>query len=345
MTAAGIRLDGHDASISAQAIQISTLESTTGTHTTQISQAQADINAAEAAILLRATKAEIDGTLAPEWSAVVTYTAGEQVRYYSTQYDLYKCILTSPAGTLPTNDTYWTKLGLIGGRVSQAEADIDAAEASILLKASQVDLSALTSRVSNAEIDIDGAQASILLHTSQISTLQDTTGTHTAQIAQAQIDINTAESNIADGQAGTWSSISSKATTATVSAIDIRLSTVESDISAGEAGTWASITNKLGIATYDADQKVGGVLRIGEAEEAITVLEGDNNSIKAQYTLKLNVNDRVAGFGLMLSDDEPSEFAIVADRFIIVDPDIDGNERCPSSWAKVVCTLSASMAT
>ena len=131
-----------------------------------------------------------------------------------------------------------------------------------------------------------------------------------------------------------------------MSAIDIRLSTVESDISAGEAGTWASITNKLGIATYDADQKVGGVLRIGEAEEAITVLEGDNNSIKAQYTLKLNVNDRVAGFGLMLSDDEPSEFAIVADRFIIVDPDIDGNESVPFIVGDIGgVLLSASTAT
>jgi hypothetical protein len=42
-------------------------------------------------------------------------------------------------------------------------------------------------------------------------------------------------------------------------------------------------------------------------------------NMQAQYTVKLNVNGRVAGFGLMLSEDTPSEFVIVAEKFQVID--------------------------
>lgn len=49
-----------------------------------------------------------------------------------------------------------------------------------------------------------------------------------------------------------------------------------------------------------------------------------DDTIAAEYTLKMNLDingeSRVAGFGLMLEEGEPSEFMIIADKFQIVDP-------------------------
>ena len=51
--------------------------------------------------------------------------------------------------------------------MSQAEIDIDGANAAIALKASQTTVDALGNRVSQAEIDIDGANAAIALKVSK----------------------------------------------------------------------------------------------------------------------------------------------------------------------------------
>ena len=77
-------------------------------------------------------------------------------------------------------------------RVSQAEIDIDAAEAAIALKASQSTVDNLSTRLTQAEIDIDGAEAAIALKASQQSV--DALGT---RMSQAEIDIDGAEAAIA----------------------------------------------------------------------------------------------------------------------------------------------------
>lgn len=45
------------------------------------------------------------------------------------------------------------------------------------------------------------------------------------------------------------------------------------------------------------------------------------DGVKAQYTVKLNAKDKVAGFGLMLDEGTPSTFEILADKFAIVHSD------------------------
>lgn len=45
------------------------------------------------------------------------------------------------------------------------------------------------------------------------------------------------------------------------------------------------------------------------------------DGINAQYTVKLNNNMKVAGFGLMLEEGEPSTFEILADKFAVVNTD------------------------
>lgn len=45
------------------------------------------------------------------------------------------------------------------------------------------------------------------------------------------------------------------------------------------------------------------------------------DGVTAQYTVKLNTNDKIAGFGLMLEEGEPSTFEVLANRFAIVNSD------------------------
>jgi hypothetical protein len=103
----------------------------------------------------------------------------------------------------------------------------------------------------------------------------------------------------------------------------LRISTAESNISTLQSNmstAQSDITDRVTVATYNADQKVDGVLRIAAAESTLSAQGGDITNMKAQYTLKLNVNDRVAGIGLMLSKDAPSEFIVLADKFQVVNP-------------------------
>lgn len=58
-------------------------------------------------------------------------------------------------------------INLIGHRTSQVEADIDAAEAAITLKANQTSVDILETRLSGAEVRIDGAEAAIELKAGQ----------------------------------------------------------------------------------------------------------------------------------------------------------------------------------
>ena len=54
---------------------------------------------------------------------------------------------------------------------------------------------------------------------------------------------------------------------------------------------------------------------------SIETLAQVTDGIQAEYTVKLNNNNKVAGFGLMLSENEPSTFEVVADKFAIVNYD------------------------
>ncbi len=211
----------------------------------------------------------------------------------------------------------------IDDRLSQAEIDIDGANAQIALKASQSSLDETNTELTAAEVVIDGHTASIGLHATQISTLQSTTGTHTTQIGQAQIDIDAAEAAIALKASQT----ALDTTNSNLSTLTGRVSTAETAISAGEAGTWASISNKVAIASYNADQYDGETLRIAAAETAIGVIDDDVDGLKAEYTVKLNANGRVAGIGLVLDEDSPSEFIVLADKFQVVDPSDEGEPK------------------
>ena len=54
---------------------------------------------------------------------------------------------------------------------------------------------------------------------------------------------------------------------------------------------------------------------------SIETLTQVTDGVKAEYTVKLNTNNKIAGFGLMLEEGEPSTFEILANRFAVVNSD------------------------
>lgn len=94
-------------------------------------------------------------------------------------------ILTIGVGQSMLNDTAMKDLEM---RVTQAEIDIDGANAAIALKASELTVQALSQRLSQAEIDIDGANAAIDLKAS-ITELTETQ----KELKSAELRINAAE--------------------------------------------------------------------------------------------------------------------------------------------------------
>lgn len=109
----------------------------------------------------------------------------------------------------------------------------------------------------------------------------------------------------------------------------LRISTAENTISniqtsLGPGGDiYIMITDRLTITTYELDQYDGETLRIDAAEQTLSLVSEDMDDVKAEWTVKLNVNNRVAGVGLMLGSSQPSEFIILVDKFKIVNPNND----------------------
>jgi predicted phage tail protein len=68
---------------------------------------------------------------------------------------------------------------------------------------------------------------------------------------------------------------------------------------------------------------------VGGHTATISAHTSSINGLSAAYTLKLNVNGRIAGFGLALSEGAPSEFIILADKFAIVSPNDNDKTAVP----------------
>lgn len=142
-----------------------------------------------------------------------------------------------------------------------------------------------------------------------------------------------------------------------------RLSLAETDIIAGKAGQWASITDTVIIANQATDRiaAVENRIEVYDTKECEEWVSGGYNvgdivahdgtfwrckvqhttahepaegtywteivaGLLAQWTLKMTVNNHVAGVGLMLNGDTGlSDFAILADKFRIMLPNDTGD--------------------
>jgi predicted nucleic acid-binding Zn-ribbon protein len=242
---------------------------------------------------------------------------------------------------------------------SQAN-DIVALDASIFEL--ETETTANASAVSNLEVRVTAAEGSITSNATDITTLQsdlattDNTLTGTSTALTALTTRVTANEGSITSQSSDITSLQSSLTSVTdsatanstaISALDTRVTSAEgtitsqsSDITSLQSSLTTANTNITGNATA-----ISGIdTRVTSAEGSITSIStdittlqtsvGDNstsittqatsiNGLEAQYTVKIDNNGRVAGYGLASTagDSTPtSEFVVIADQFSVVNP-------------------------
>jgi hypothetical protein len=162
---AGITVDPSSGAVTIQAVE--TLASQTDT---RFSAVEVDLDAAEAAITLKASVTYVNNAIAAAVldSADLASLNELEIKVNQAEVD----IDANEAAIALKADT--TTVSGINTRLNTAEIDIDANESAIALKASQTDLTALDDRVSVAEIEIDALDAaSITLTVRDTITLKD----------------------------------------------------------------------------------------------------------------------------------------------------------------------------
>jgi uncharacterized protein YjbI with pentapeptide repeats len=235
---------------------------------------------------LSVLQAEINELLdLPEYDPAETYEIGESVIYDGA---VYQAILQT-TGNLPTNTTYWKKLG-------------DFATFGDALAAAFEDISVLTGDL-NAETSARTALASQLRGN---YTGNDLTALTSGLLFQERTT-----------RANADSALSSSITTLT--------STVNGNTSAiqAEALTRANADTALASDITTLTSTVGGNTTAIQ-NEAITRANADGD-LFAQYTVKTDVNGFVSGYGLAsttVNGVPVSDFQIRADRFSITNPSI-----------------------
>lgn len=266
----------------------------------------------------------------PDYNNGTTYAVDDVVKYSG---GLYICI-SGTTGNLPTNTTYWTK---IGDYTSLADA-VAANSASISslvtdLSAEVTDREALATQLRGAETgtDIDDVTSGLLY--SEKTARSDADGALADEISalSATVDDNTADI-LAEATAR---ATGDSATAELVYTLDSKTEIED------EANAYAALRNALSTMTNRArvyTEQVARTTEDGALASSITTLAttvGENTAaieenlasidgVRAIYTLKMDVNGVVSGFGLMSEvadgDTVTSKAILSVDQFAVIAP-------------------------
>jgi hypothetical protein len=133
------------------------------------------------------------------------------------------------------------------------------------------------------------------------------------------MNIQSTQAEIVTNVEGHSSQINALATSVSENAVTAAQLQVLANENAAELSSLAQYVNE----TEGSMAAIEQVLFAG-AQAMNTPENPADDTVLAEYTLKMDLDvngqQRVAGFGMMLEQDEPSEFTIIADRFQIVDP-------------------------
>jgi predicted nucleic acid-binding Zn-ribbon protein len=339
----------NDDGIQTQAIQLTALESTVNNPTTGVaanatgvsnlstrvtsaegsitSQAadivslQADLTVAEGSITanssglsaldVRVTSAE--GSITSQASDIVTLQSG----------------LTTANTNISTNASATSALDT---RVTSAEGSITSQASDITtlqadLTSAESDISANSTAVSGLDTRVTSAEGSITTISSDVTTLQSDLTTANSGISGN----STAITNLDTRVTSTEGSITSQSQS--ITSLQSSLSTTDSNVStnataiSGQAtaisGLQTSVTSINGSITSISSDVTTLSTTVGNNTTSISTNATSIDGVEANYTVKIDNNNRVSGFGLLSTTAEStptSEFIIIADKFRVVDP-------------------------
>lgn len=258
------------------------------------------------------------------WRALVTMTAPSpapveganwtQIGAYQTYDDLLSANAVAIADNATRITTAEGQITSISSDVTSLQTDVSDNDSSLAAQA--LSISSLESRVTTNEGDISSVSASITLLENGLTTAEgDITANSTAlnlldnRVTSAEGTILANSADITQLQADVQA-LDVDGNAQALQDLDVRVTANEQDITAVASDVTALTASVNG--NTSALQTKAEVSAVQDIENDITVLS-------AQYTIKLDVNGRVAGIGLA-NVNGASEFIVASDAVYFIDP-------------------------
>jgi len=225
----------------------------------------------------------------------VTNSQATQISGLTTRIGAAESTIVSLQSTTATQAT---SLSSLTTRVGSAESNITSLQTTTSNQAQS--LSSLTTRVGSAE--------------SSISTLNTTTANQANSLSALTVRVASTESGITSEQTAR-----ANADNAITSSMTTQFATVNNNISGIQTQQTTTANNVAALTTTVTTlQAQVGANSAAISAEATARANADGD-LYAQWTLRVDVNGRVSGFGLA-SSATVSDFIVRADRFSIVSP-------------------------
>lgn len=225
-----------------------------------------------------------------------------------------------------TTDTQATQISGLTTRVGNSESTIVSLQQTTTTQATS--LSSLTTRVGSAESNITSLQTTTASQAtslsslttrvgsseSNISTLQTTTASTASSLTALTTRVGTTETGLTAEQTAR-----ANADNAITTSVTTQFATVNNNISGIQSRQTTTANNVAALSsTVTTLQAQVGANSAAISAEATARANADGD-LYAQYTLRIDVNGRISGFGLA-SSATVSDFIVRADRFSIVSP-------------------------
>ena len=341
-----------DGNVATNTSAISVLDTTIINQGNSITSISSDVTALETTVNDASTGVAANATGLSNLTTRVTTAEGTITAQSSDITDL-QVDLTAAEGNITTNagaiSGLDTRVTTAEGSITSQASDISALESTVNdattgVAATASGLSALTTRVDTTESDIDtNSSAIITLDASFTQDLEfrtkvkDETGGQLETEDDSDVDLNELTDYVSGQSAATQAlDVRTTANESSITTQASQITALESTVNDPSTGVSASATG-LSSLTTRVETTEGS---ISSQAESITILQsdvGDNSAlistqadsidgIEANYTVKIDNNGRIAGFGLAstlptdTTDPAFSEFVVIADQFSIVDP-------------------------
>ncbi len=285
---------------------------------------------------IQAALAEIEST--PAYDPATTYQIGDLVTYDNKLYRAK----AETTGNLPTNTTYWDKVGdyaTLGDvvaahtlQLSEIESDITDIGGDLAAEITARDTLATQLRGTYTGTDVAMVSQGLLYSERQARVTADGVTVSNLNALRAQVGV-TEVGTLTEGFILNEQTIRNTNDLAIVSAVNTALAQitgVSTSISQSGENLIANWTTAQADKWSQIESEVltsgGQTIRAALLQESQTRanLEGD---VYASYTLRVDANGNIAGFGLA-ADANSSEFIVRADKFAVV-TDIGGTPHVP----------------
>jgi predicted nucleic acid-binding Zn-ribbon protein len=258
------------------------------------------------------------------WRALVTMTAPSptpveganwtQIGAYQTYDDLLSANAVAIADNATRITTAEGQITSISSDVTSLQTDVSDNDSSLAAQA--LSISSLESRVTTNEGDISSVSASITLLENGLTTAEgDITANSTAlnlldnRVTSAEGTILANSADITQLQADVQA-LDVDGNAQALQDLDVRVTANEQDITA--------VASDVTTLTASVNGNTSALQTKAEVS-AVQNLEDDITVLSAQYTIKLDVNGRVAGIGLA-NVNGASEFIVASDAVYFIDP-------------------------